>query len=124
MEDDLIPCPQVIVLPKINEKPGWGLLKQLVNVFKRTGMTYIIFQAGIPFTTGDVLQIISKDDHNYWQARKVAASGSAGLIPSPELQVSLVHGHFICPDVSDTHSVVVGVANCMRRGGEEQKQRW
>lgn len=43
-------------------------------------------QAGIPFTTGDVLQIISKDDHNYWQARKVAASGSAGLIPSPELQ--------------------------------------
>ena len=44
-------------------------------------------QAGIPFTTGDVLQIISKDDHNYWQARKVAASGSAGLIPSPELQV-------------------------------------
>ena len=45
-------------------------------------------QAGIPFITGDVLQIISKDDHNYWQARKVAASGSAGLIPSPELQVS------------------------------------
>ena len=44
-------------------------------------------QAGIAFTTGDVLQIISKDDHNYWQARKVAASGSAGLIPSPELQV-------------------------------------
>ena len=36
--------------------------------------------------TGDVLQIISKDDHNWWQARKVAAAGSAGLIPSPELQ--------------------------------------
>jgi len=46
-------------------------------------------QAGIAFTTGDVLQIISKDDHNWWQARKVAASGSAGLIPSPELQVCL-----------------------------------
>ena len=45
-------------------------------------------QAGIAFNTGDVLQIISKDDHNWWQARKVAASGSAGLIPSPELQVS------------------------------------
>ena len=45
-------------------------------------------QAGIPFATGDVLQIISKDDHNWWQARKVAAAGSAGLIPSPELQVS------------------------------------
>jgi calcium/calmodulin-dependent serine protein kinase len=44
-------------------------------------------QAGIAFNTGDVLQIISKDDHNWWQARKVAAMGSAGLIPSPELQV-------------------------------------
>lgn len=44
-------------------------------------------QAGIPFQTGDILQIISKDDHNWWQARKVAAAGSAGLIPSPELQV-------------------------------------
>ena len=42
--------------------------------------------AGIAFQTGDVLQIISKDDHNWWQARKVTAAGSAGLIPSPELQ--------------------------------------
>ncbi len=46
-------------------------------------------QAGIPFQTGDILQIISKDDHNWWQARKVAAAGSAGLIPSPELQVKI-----------------------------------
>ncbi|XP_049947879.1 peripheral plasma membrane protein CASK-like, partial [Schistocerca serialis cubense] len=43
-------------------------------------------QAGIPFKTGDILQIISKDDHNWWQARKDNAAGSAGLIPSPELQ--------------------------------------
>ena len=33
-----------------------------------------------------LLQIISKDDHNWWQARKDNAAGSAGLIPSPELQ--------------------------------------
>ncbi|KAK0403472.1 hypothetical protein QR680_016938 [Steinernema hermaphroditum] len=58
-------------------------------------------QAGVPFKTGDILQVISKDDHNWWQARFVAtfpALGSghaasagpstsvAGLIPSPELQ--------------------------------------
>lgn len=30
-------------------------------------------------------QIISKDDHNWWQAKK-DPSGTAGLIPSPELQ--------------------------------------
>ncbi|OWR51760.1 Isoform G of Peripheral plasma membrane protein CASK [Danaus plexippus plexippus] len=43
-------------------------------------------QAGIAFSTGDILQIISKDDSHWWQARKDASGGSAGLIPSPELQ--------------------------------------
>ncbi|CAL4059052.1 unnamed protein product, partial [Meganyctiphanes norvegica] len=42
-------------------------------------------QAGISFKTGDILQIISKDDHNWWQAKK-DPNGTAGLIPSPELQ--------------------------------------
>ncbi len=31
-------------------------------------------------------KIISKDDHHWWQARHDTAGGSAGLIPSPELQ--------------------------------------
>lgn len=31
-------------------------------------------------------QIISKDDQHWWQARIDAIGGSAGLIPSPELQ--------------------------------------
>ncbi|XP_011497922.1 PREDICTED: peripheral plasma membrane protein CASK isoform X7 [Ceratosolen solmsi marchali] len=43
-------------------------------------------QAGISFKIGDILQIISKDDHHWWQARKDQVGGSAGLIPSPELQ--------------------------------------
>lgn len=33
-----------------------------------------------------VIQIISKDDHHWWQARHDTIGGSAGLIPSPELQ--------------------------------------
>lgn len=32
------------------------------------------------------VQIINKEDHHWWQARHDAAGGSAGLIPSPELQ--------------------------------------
>lgn len=32
------------------------------------------------------MQIISKDDHHWWQARHDTTGGSAGLIPSPELQ--------------------------------------
>lgn len=64
-------------------------------------------QAGIRFQVGDILQITSKDDHHWWQAKKThcstysitdergsnmnhSASSSggptAGLIPSPELQ--------------------------------------
>ena len=45
-------------------------------------------QAGVQFHVGDILQVISKDDHNRWQARKWGAAGGepAGLIPSPELQ--------------------------------------
>jgi len=35
-----------------------------------------------------ILQVISKDDHNWWQARRWGAPPSepAGLVPSPELQ--------------------------------------
>ncbi|KAK6628080.1 hypothetical protein RUM44_010562 [Polyplax serrata] len=43
-------------------------------------------QAGLAFKTGDILQIIDKADHSWWQARKDNSGGSAGLIPSPELQ--------------------------------------
>jgi calcium/calmodulin-dependent serine protein kinase len=60
-------------------------------------------QAGIKFSIGDILQIISKDDHNWWQGKKVISvrnlddrlinnnhgdyeNSPAGLIPLPELQ--------------------------------------
>ncbi|KAM8952340.1 55 kDa erythrocyte membrane protein [Pelodytes ibericus] len=42
-------------------------------------------EAGLQFYTGDILQIINKDDSNWWQGRAQGAE-SAGLIPSPELQ--------------------------------------
>ncbi|XP_062258179.1 peripheral plasma membrane protein CASK isoform X12 [Platichthys flesus] len=44
-------------------------------------------EAGIRFQVGDVLQIISKDDHNWWQGKlENMKNSTAGLIPSPELQ--------------------------------------
>ncbi|KAM4723057.1 55 kDa erythrocyte membrane protein-like [Rhinophrynus dorsalis] len=42
-------------------------------------------EAGLGFCTGDILQIINKDDSNWWQGRAQGAE-SAGIIPSPELQ--------------------------------------
>uniref|UniRef100_F6R9A6 SH3 domain-containing protein n=2 Tax=Ciona intestinalis TaxID=7719 RepID=F6R9A6_CIOIN len=44
-------------------------------------------EAGVKFQTGNILQVISKDDHNWWQARVTGTpKSSAGLVPSPELQ--------------------------------------
>ncbi|XP_028671925.1 55 kDa erythrocyte membrane protein [Erpetoichthys calabaricus] len=44
-------------------------------------------EAGLQFKTGDVIQIINKQDPNWWQGRvEGAASSFAGIIPSPELQ--------------------------------------
>nr|XP_033803568.1 peripheral plasma membrane protein CASK isoform X10 [Geotrypetes seraphini] len=44
-------------------------------------------EAGIRFRIGDIIQIISKDDHNWWQGKlENSKNGTAGLIPSPELQ--------------------------------------
>ncbi|XP_026861041.2 peripheral plasma membrane protein CASK isoform X16 [Electrophorus electricus] len=44
-------------------------------------------EAGVRFRVGDIIQIINKDDHNWWQGKlENTKNGTAGLIPSPELQ--------------------------------------
>lgn len=44
-------------------------------------------EAGLKFQTGDIIEIINKDDSNWWQGRVDGSSnGSAGLMPSLELQ--------------------------------------
>uniref|UniRef100_A0A4W6F5A7 55 kDa erythrocyte membrane protein n=1 Tax=Lates calcarifer TaxID=8187 RepID=A0A4W6F5A7_LATCA len=44
-------------------------------------------EAGLKFQTGDIIQIINKQDPNWWQGRVESnAADFAGLIPSPELQ--------------------------------------
>ncbi|KAE9554178.1 hypothetical protein FO519_002599 [Halicephalobus sp. NKZ332] len=39
-------------------------------------------QAGVGFKTGDVIQVISKDDHNWWQARFICPFPALGNLPS------------------------------------------
>lgn len=44
-------------------------------------------EAGLTFQTGDIIQIINKQDPNWWQGKvESSAADFAGLIPSPELQ--------------------------------------
>lgn len=43
-------------------------------------------EIGLPFKAGDILQIISKDDGKWWQARRVYDPSRIGLIPSQSLE--------------------------------------
>lgn len=43
-------------------------------------------EAGLPFSAGDVLQILKQDDPYWWQARHYGHQQRAGLIPSEVLQ--------------------------------------
>jgi len=48
-------------------------------------------QAGLSFSCGDIIQVVSKADPYWWQAMKIDDSNRfAGLAPSPELQEWLV----------------------------------
>uniref|UniRef100_A0A5F9DPU0 Peripheral plasma membrane protein CASK n=1 Tax=Oryctolagus cuniculus TaxID=9986 RepID=A0A5F9DPU0_RABIT len=54
-------------------------------------------EAGIRFRVGDIIQIISKDDHNWWQGKlENSKNGTAGLIPSPELQEWRLYRSLYC----------------------------
>ncbi|XP_056109069.1 MAGUK p55 subfamily member 3 isoform X1 [Rhinichthys klamathensis goyatoka] len=44
-------------------------------------------EAGLPFTCGDILQVVSQDDPTWWQAKRVGDSNlRAGLVPSRQFQ--------------------------------------
>ncbi|XP_051958190.1 MAGUK p55 subfamily member 3 isoform X2 [Xyrauchen texanus] len=44
-------------------------------------------EAGLPFTCGDILQVVSQDDPTWWQAKRIGDSNlRAGLIPSRQFQ--------------------------------------
>nr|XP_033786720.1 MAGUK p55 subfamily member 6 isoform X2 [Geotrypetes seraphini] len=43
-------------------------------------------EAGLKFQKGEVLQIVNREDPNWWQASHVKEGGSAGLIPSQFLE--------------------------------------
>lgn len=54
--------------------------------------------AGLPFSDGDILHILSSEDSNWWQARRVEKDGEGptGLIPS--LQLEEKRKAFVQPD--------------------------
>ncbi|XP_072365372.1 protein PALS2-like isoform X2 [Scyliorhinus torazame] len=43
-------------------------------------------EAGLKFSRGDILQVVNREDLNWWQAYQMKGGGSAGLIPSQMLE--------------------------------------
>ncbi|CAL1587907.1 unnamed protein product [Knipowitschia caucasica] len=79
------------IIPAIKEEDR---LKES-QVFMRALFDYIPIEdkatpcqeAGLPFKKGDILQVVSLDDHTWWQAKRVGDSSlRAGLIPSKHFQ--------------------------------------
>lgn len=86
MDDELIPCAQAGIAFQVGD-----ILQVRMHILN-IGFVYIYCKFCPIFTSRSVFffcsnsQIISKDDQHWWQARIDAIGGSAGLIPSPELQ--------------------------------------
>lgn len=62
-------------------------------------------KAGLPFREGDVLEVVSTNDENWWQARSVIVvdgTGPVGLIPSRTLQEK--RSAFVQPAIANTET--------------------
>ncbi|PAA60778.1 hypothetical protein BOX15_Mlig021265g2, partial [Macrostomum lignano] len=66
-------------------------------------------EAGLKFTVGDVLQVLSQEDPNWWQARLWSSQGRAGLIPSLTLQERRVAFVQSAPDKDAINYKVMGL---------------
>lgn len=74
LDDELIPCAQA------------GIAFRVGDILQVRRRNLISLLRDVNYSKFFFRQIISKDDHHWWQARHDTAGGSAGLIPSPELQ--------------------------------------
>ncbi|XP_049449868.1 MAGUK p55 subfamily member 4-like [Epinephelus fuscoguttatus] len=99
------------------------------SVFMRAMVDYCPLQdssipcpdAGMPFSRGDLLEVVDQSDGRWWQARKLRSAAScAGLIPSASMLKSKQREHWWCqpsqvhtcikpyddrPQADDKHSV-------------------
>ncbi|XP_077997196.1 protein PALS2-like [Glandiceps talaboti] len=76
------------ILPSYQENPMLSqvFIKCHFNYEPRKDTLSPCQDAGLAFKRGDILQIVDKDDTNWWQARHLDEASSAGLIPSQQLE--------------------------------------
>ncbi|XP_049905692.1 MAGUK p55 subfamily member 4-like [Epinephelus moara] len=84
------------------------------SVFMRAMVDYCPLQdssipcpdAGMPFSRGDLLEVVDQSDGQWWQARKLRSAAScAGLIPSASMLKSKQREHWWCQP-SQVHTCI------------------
>ncbi|KAL7385419.1 hypothetical protein ABVT39_021663 [Epinephelus coioides] len=84
------------------------------SVFMRAMVDYCPLQdssipcpdAGMPFSRGDLLEVVDQSDGRWWQARKLRSAAScAGLIPSASMLKSKQREHWWCQP-SQVHTCI------------------
>lgn len=75
------------VIPSYHEGPAASqvFLKSYIDYDPSKDGQHPCPEAGLPFKKGDILQILSQNDVNYWQAKHID-SETVGLIPSQVLE--------------------------------------
>ncbi|CAD6207349.1 GSCOCG00010183001-RA-CDS [Cotesia congregata] len=76
-------------------------------------------EIGLPFSRGDILQIVDQADPNWWQARRVEGEGlgNPGLIPSLELEER--RKAFVPPEADFVHKIGI----CGTRVSRKKKRK-
>ena len=63
-------------------------------------------ELGIPFVTGEVIEVLNREDSNWWQARKLDQENSpVGLIPSQELEE--MRRAFVSPEFDYSSKITI-----------------
>ncbi|XP_054741395.1 protein PALS2 isoform X1 [Anastrepha obliqua] len=91
----------------INEKPGKKLtcfMRSLFNYNPSEDSLLPCKDIGLPFKSGDILQILSVKDPNWWQAKNLQdETERIGLIPSQELEER--RKAFVVPEADFAHKI-------------------
>ncbi|KAI3420854.1 hypothetical protein GPALN_014473 [Globodera pallida] len=69
--------------------------------------------AGVPFQTGDILQVISKDDHNWWQARFVCPFPALGGSSKWSSSTAAASAGGRCSTTASASGTICGAANAV-----------
>lgn len=109
--------------------PSFALSPPALQCYMRALFTYDPSQdtllpcreLGIPFITGEVLEVLNREDSNWWQARRLIEPDSpVGLIPSQELEE--MRRAFVLPEFDYSTKITICGTKATKKKKKEMYQ--